>query len=139
MEAIDGKSSTWMKKNEGRCQNCKGKEAGSMAWHRGQCSRERKRSDAILNRLSPDWLGESTRTVLDWASNEFHRANLNRTSSLKEETELHIFTWTSSRANHALSGLRRAAWQGFAEGFAGGLRSRGFAEELRRVNPVFSL
>lgn len=56
----------------------------------------------LLNSLSPDWLEDNTKLVLDWANHEFHRANLNQTYFFKEGKQLHIFTWTSSRANHAL-------------------------------------
>jgi len=56
----------------------------------------------LQEKISPDWLESNTKTVLDWAIQEYQRSDLSNNYIAKEGNVLHMFTWTSSRANHTL-------------------------------------
>jgi ATP-dependent Lhr-like helicase len=56
----------------------------------------------LQKKILPNWLETNTKTVLGWAIQEFQRNDLTDNYIVKEGNLLHIFTWTSSRANHTL-------------------------------------
>lgn len=92
-------------------EKAKGKKL--VQWHGmrgGIHARIRETMYSVLSKkISPTWLEENTKTVLIWAIEEFNRNNLYEKYIVKEGDLIHIFTWTSSQANHTLYMLFRMA------------------------------
>ncbi|OHB49045.1 MAG: hypothetical protein A2Y10_04880 [Planctomycetes bacterium GWF2_41_51] len=63
----------------------------------------------LQKKIIPPWLEANSKIVLDWAIQEFHRNNLANNYIVNEGNLLHLFTWTSTRANHTLYLVFRSA------------------------------
>jgi ATP-dependent Lhr-like helicase len=85
-------------------QSAKGKKL--IQWHGmgGQIHRKIRETmrHILLNRVTPAWLENNTKTALRLATEEFYRNSLQNNYIVKEGDLIHIFTWTGSCANHTL-------------------------------------
>ncbi len=70
--------------------------------------------EILYKGVSPAWLEPKTKMVLDWAITEFQSHRLGEKTLVRENNQIHLFTWAGSRANHALYMLFRSA--GFLHG-----------------------